>query len=257
MITQGELALLKEHPPIIIFDLDGVLLNSRAHLLAAMEALTDNTNRWNQVLASTTTGLEILRLVESGARARNLPTIQAMMQNLVELIPNRFIRFLFLVRYSRRVNKLEWNYSNFFPGVEETLRFLSNQGIILGAATNSYGYRIKKWLELKNLSEIVKFYTSRDDRKTLGSKPSPKPLYGLLVKMKRHYKWGKINLNRVSFVGDNITDILAAKRAKVKSIAVKSGHAYPEELAMMNPDFLLKNVNEIPDILPKLFPNVK
>lgn len=248
--------MAKEHPPIIMFDLDGVLLHSRAHLLAAMEALTDNTNHWNRVVASTTTGLEVLRLVESGARARNLPTIRAMMTNLVELIPSRLIRLIFLFRYSRRVNKLEWDYSRFFPGVEDTLRLLANKGIILGAATNSYGYRIKKWLELNNVSDIVQFYTSRDDRKTLGSKPSPRPLYGLLVKMKRHYNWGKINLNRVAFVGDNITDMIAAKGANVKSIGVKSGHAYPEELAMMKPDFILNDVNEIPKILPQLFPNM-
>ncbi len=74
--------------------------------------------------------------------------------------------------------------------------------------------------------------------------------------MKRHYNWGKINLNRVAFVGDNITDMIAAKTANVKSIGVKSGHAYPEELAMMKPDFILNDVNEIPKILPQLFPNM-
>ncbi|UYP48105.1 Phosphoglycolate phosphatase [Candidatus Lokiarchaeum ossiferum] len=248
--------MAKKHPPIIMFDLDGVLLNSRAHLLVAMQALTDSTNRWNHLVASTTTGLEVLRLVESGARARNYATIKAMMQNLVELIPSRISRILFLAKYNRTVNKIEWEYSHFFPGIGETLNKLAKKGIILGAATNSYGYRIKKWLELANLSHLIQFYTSRDDRKVLGSKPSPKPLFGLLVKMKRHYKWGRIDLNRVAFVGDNITDILAAKRARVKSIAVKSGHAYPEELSIMKPDFLLKDVNEIPSILNQLFPNM-
>ena len=53
------------------------------------------------------------------------------------------------------------------------------------------------------------------------------------------------------------TDILAAQRAKIKSIAVLSGHSIREELQFYNPDFIIPNITYIPKILPQLFPDDK
>ncbi|MHA1560974.1 MAG: HAD hydrolase-like protein [Promethearchaeota archaeon] len=58
---------------------------------------------------------------------------------------------------------------------------------------------------------------SRDARKTYGVKPSPGPLLALLVKIKKYYNYPKIDRSRVAFVGDLITDVQAAQRAKIKS----------------------------------------
>ena len=67
----------------------------------------------------------------------------------------------------------------------------------------------------------------------------------------------KIDRSRVAFVGDLIPDVQAAQRAKIKSIAVLSGHSIREELEFYNPDFIIPDINYIPKILHKLFPNDK
>lgn len=45
-------------------------------------------------------------------------------------------------------------------------------------------------------------------------------------------------------IGDSIYDIVAAKKAKVKSIAVLSGHYTRKRLKEKNPDFIIKSIND-------------
>ena len=46
-------------------------------------------------------------------------------------------------------------------------------------------------------------------------------------------------------MGDNASDVLTAKNAGVKSVAVLSGHSTEEELLEANPDFLIPSLEEI------------
>ncbi len=245
------------HPPILLFDVDGVLLDSRGHFLAAIDLMHDRFANWNYEILARTTSVDIIRRFESGALKRSIPSLNAMLKAFKDLIPNRFRRFLYIVRMARKINKYEWQFSDFFPGTEETLRKLQSKGIIMGAASNSDGDRITKWFKIKNVDDIFPLYISRDSRKTYGVKPSPGPILALLVKIKKYYNYPKIDRNRVAFVGDLVTDIQAAQRAKIKSIAVLSGHSVREELKFHNPDFIIQDVNHITQILPKIFPDDK
>ncbi|WP_457559697.1 HAD family hydrolase [Candidatus Harpocratesius sp.] len=246
--------MIDPHPPIIIFDLDGVLLNSQGHLLAAFEALRYPWIKWNQPLVSGITPLDIIRMFEKSAKARSLSSLRAMTSEFMQLIPGRIRRITFFIKFKRQMEKYDWKYNEFFPGTIEMIRNLSEKGILFGAASNSFGNRVEKWFEYKRLNDIIQCVVTRDDRKVLGVKPNPRVLLGLLVRMKQHYQIPRIDRNLVAFVGDNVSDIIAAKLAKVKSIGVLSGHASKTELEMMEPDFLLKSVIKIPTILNKLFP---
>jgi len=154
-----------------------------------------------------------------------------------------------------KIKKFDWLFSDFFPGTEKTLRILDSKGIKMGAASNSHGERISKWFKIKKVDDLFPLFISRDARKTYGVKPSPGPLLALLVKIKKYYNYPKIDRSRVAFVGDLITDVQAAQRAKIKSVAVLSGHSIREELEFYNPDFIIPNINYIPKILHKLFPD--
>ena len=245
------------HPPILLFDVDGVLLDSKGHFLAALESMRNRYANWNYEILARTTSVDIIRRFESGAKNRSIPSLIAMLKNFKDLIPNRFRRLVYITMMGRKIDKYDWQFSDFFPGTEVTLRNLQSKGIIMGAASNSNGDRIKKWFKLKNVADIFRLYISRDARKTYGVKPSPGPLLALLVKIKKYYNFPKIDRNRVAFVGDLITDIQAAQRAKIKSIAVLSGHSSRGELEFHNPDFIIPDINHIPQILPKLFPDDK
>ena len=79
-----------------------------------------------------------------------------------------------------------------------------------------------------------------------GVKPNPKILLYTLLKIKQNKEIkSKIDKSRVFFVGDNISDILTAKNAGVKSIAVLSGHSTREELEAVSPDFILPTLEDI------------
>ncbi len=248
---------MQTHPPILLFDVDGVLLDSRGHFLAALELMHDRYANWNYEILARTSAVDIIRLFESGAKKRSIPSLATILRNFKELIPSRFRRIIFFARMGRKLNKFDWLYSDFFPGTEETLRTLQSKGIIMGAASNSDGDRISKWFKLKNVEDIFQQYISRDDRKTYGVKPSAGPLLALLIKIKKQYNIKKIDRTRVAFVGDLVTDIQAAKRAKIKSIGVLSGHSIREELEIYDPDFIIPDITHIPKMLPKIFPDFK
>ncbi|MHA1794500.1 MAG: HAD family hydrolase [Promethearchaeota archaeon] len=238
----------------MLFDLDGVLLDSKGHLLAAFESLKYPWIKWNQSLINSISPLEIIRMFEKSAKARSIASFQSMTNEFMELIPNRIRRFTFFITFKRKMEKYDWQYNDFFPGTVDMIKKLSEKGILFGAASNSFGERVKKWIENKGLNQIIHCVVTRDERKTLGVKPNPAVLLGLLVKMKKYYHLSRIDRSQVVFVGDNVSDILAAKLAKVKSIGVLSGHASKTELEMLQPDFLLNSVLELPKIFPSLFP---
>ena len=52
-------------------------------------------------------------------------------------------------------------------------------------------------------------------------------------------------------VGDSIYDIIAGRKAKVKTIAVLTGHYSKNKLKKHHPDFILKSVNNLPSLLRK------
>lgn len=243
------------HPPILLFDVDGVLLDSRGHFLAALDSMHDRFTNWNYEILARTTSVDIIRMFESGAKKRSIPSLATMLKNFKDLIPNRFRRLVYIAMMGRKIDKYDWQFSDFFPGTEKTLRSLRSKGIILGAASNSHRDRILKWFKLKNVDDLFPLFISRDVRKTYGVKPSPVPLLALLVKIKKYYNYPKIDRTRVAFVGDLITDVQAAQRAKIKSIAVLSGHSARGELEFHNPDYIIPDINSIPQILPKLFPD--
>ena len=243
------------HPPILLFDVDGVLLDSRGHFLAALDLMHDRLMNWNYEILARTSSVDIIRRFESGAKKRSIPSLNAIFLNFKDLIPNRFRRLVYIAKMGKKIEKYDWQFSDFFPGTEETLRNLHSKGVLLGAASNSDGERISKWFKLKNVDDLFPLYISRDERKTYGVKPSPGPLLALLVKIKKYYNFPKIDRNRVAFVGDLITDIQAAQRAKIKSIGVLSGHSIREELEIYHPDFIIPDITYIPKILEKIFPD--
>jgi phosphoglycolate phosphatase-like HAD superfamily hydrolase len=245
------------HSPIIIFDIDGVILSSKGHYLLALKLMRDQRHRWNTELLKNFQPVDIIRLLEAGAKKRSITSAKTLYRNFMTLIPSRFRRWMFLARIGREVDEFDWKYNDFFPNTIKTLRYLQNQGIHIGFASNSDGERLKRWFQRKRIEDIAQFYVSRDDRKKFGVKPNPGPLLAVLLKIKKHYNIGKIDRTQVAFVGDLATDIIAGKQARIKTIAVLSGHSSKTELESYSPDFILENINQIPENLDRIFPSLK
>lgn len=243
------------HPPILLFDMDGVLLNSRGHFLAMLELVRDPKINWNYDLLAHYKSVDIIRLFEQGAKQSTYQSLKTIYTNFEKLIPNRLRRWLYLAKVPKKMAKYEFSHNDFFPGVVETLRKLHDQGYLLGAASNSSSDRINSWFKLKNISDLFPCTVTRDDRKTLGVKPMPNPILGLLLRIKNYHHLGPIDRSRVLFTGDLATDILSGKLAGVKTAGVLTGHSTELELELNEPDFLIPSINFLPKILKRAFPD--
>jgi len=52
-------------------------------------------------------------------------------------------------------------------------------------------------------------------------------------------------------VGDSVYDMIAAKKAKAISIAVLSGQSTKKQLQKLKPDFIIKKITELPEVIKK------
>lgn len=57
------------------------------------------------------------------------------------------------------------------------------------------------------------------------------------------------HLDAKFMVGDSIYDIIAAKKAKIKAISVLTGLAKKKELLRYKPDYIIKSIKNLPEVL--------
>lgn len=123
-------------------------------------------------------------------------------------------------------------------GIIETLKVLKNN-FTLAIVSNCSNKNIKAILKgakipLNLFSTIIGY----DEVKN--SKPSP----DMILKAER-----KLKTKAVYMVGDSPYDLIAGKRAKIKSIAVLTGHYSKTLLEKENPYVILKSVNELSEFI--------
>lgn len=130
-----------------------------------------------------------------------------------------------------------------FPGVTKTLEKLRLRGLKLGIVTNGSQYLLKK-----RFNPYLRFFDVLVDSKSIGyRKPSPLPLFYAIKKL-------AVSVNEVIFVGDTLTDLLAAKQAGIKVILVKTGvFGLPPMVEVNYPPYAIISVvgDELIDLMPE------
>jgi putative hydrolase of the HAD superfamily len=99
-----------------------------------------------------------------------------------------------------------------FPGVLSTLSSLKDRNLLLGIVSNGSPRLLKK-----RFGPYLDLFDVLIESKSIGvSKPSPIPLY---------YACSRLNIktNEAIFVGDTLVDLLAAKKADMRVILVRTG----------------------------------
>lgn len=237
------------HPLIVMYDFDGVIINSDGANFAAYCLMKDPDFKWNKEVLKKTHPIDLIRRFEmSDSHEGSIKTGIKMYQNFEDLLPARLKRIKFMIKMGLSVRKMEHLKSDFILGVTETMKTLHEAGIIQGICTNSEGQRLPKWLKKKECEDYISEFTSRNDRQEYGIKPGPRAILNLVNKLKKKHRLGPIDRNRVYFCGDNPSDIWAGQNARVKTIAVLSGHSRYEELSHMGADHVLDSINQIIEI---------
>lgn len=194
---------------IIIFDLDGTLLNTIGDLADAVDYvmrsrnLPEHTNaEYRQMV-----GGGIKRLVE-----RALPKELAQNEQYVEECVAQFRRY-----YVDNIDR----YTIPYEGITELLHKLQNDGVMLAVASNKFQHGTER-LVAKFFGDI-EFVAIEGNREGAPLKPDPKIIHNILRK-------AGVEHSDAVMVGDSGIDIRTAAAAGIDSIGVSWGFRFAEEL---------------------------
>lgn len=147
-------------------------------------------------------------------------------------------RLPFVIHNVRRAMRRDVDQVVLFPDVVELIHDLHKQDLEIYILSRNLPETIQGALERYELAGKTQIL--RRKKRYFGSKTIA--LVALL--RNRHY-----NRKQIWMIGDEIRDILAAKRARVNSVAVTWGLQDVSILKRYNPDYLVKDVAELRRVL--------
>ena len=215
---------------LLIFDLDGTLINSIPDLALAI----------NKMLDSIKVGpipMEIVKsFIGNGANTLVFRSLYHTHQGNVskELFEIAFPRFM----DSYKANPCEKTL--LYPGVKETLQHLKDGGYKMVICTNKPIDFVEPILEKL---DIKKYFDNWIGENSLDEKkPSGVPLLHLA-------KEANIPIDNCLMIGDSKNDILSASNAKMESVGLSYGYNYDEDITKYNPTVVLNEFTNLKKIL--------
>lgn len=127
-----------------------------------------------------------------------------------------------------------------YPGVEETLRELRNRDIKIGLVTNNGRAGTNLTLNRFRLKALFDAVVTRDDCKEM--KPDAAPVRQVLAELNSRAE-------EAILVGDGVMDIIAAKAAGLRSVAVATGPSGIDRLLQTEPDYVLGSINDLQKLI--------
>jgi len=232
------------HPPILLFDLDGVIITQKALEYAALVHSRNTFYRWKNL--EDLRLIDFARLFEESDSKNRVKALFRVYKAYAPYVPSRWRRILFFIRFRRFYPRYE-KYESIDPELQKILPILKSSKFILGIVSNTSKERLEGFKSNLRLDDYFSVFISRDD--TPYRKPHPYPIYLALKKIKSEHGV-RIDKSRIYFIGDLPSDILTAQNADVKSIAILTGHGREKDLEALRPTFILKNMSKLVDLEP-------
>ena len=209
---------------IVIFDLDGTLLNTIGDLAASVDYVMRSRNLPEHTDAEyrQMVGGGIKRLVE-----RALPEALAANESYVDECVTQFRRY-----YVDNIDRHTVPYE----GMCELLRDLQRAGVKLAVASNKFQHGTDR-LVSKFFGDID-FVAVEGNREGAPLKPDPQIVTGILSR-------AGIAPERAVMIGDSGIDIRTAQAAGIDSIGVAWGFRFAEELYEAGAERVLSDVEEL------------
>ncbi|HMI95497.1 MAG TPA: phosphoglycolate phosphatase [Micropepsaceae bacterium] len=218
-------------PLVIIFDLDGTLVDTAPDLLGAL----------NWVLVAEghepVVPKDLRHIVGHGAKAM---FEHALLRTGAPVGPERLASLTnrFLAYYRANIAK----GSRPFPGVPETLDLLAAGGAGLGVCTNKAQDLTE--LLLSELKLTRHFPAIFGGGRTPYSKPDPRPVLDVVTALNGRRE-------RAVLVGDSQIDVSAARAAGIPVIVMSYGYT-PVPVAELGADVVVDNFADLPGIISGL-----
>ena len=214
-------------PALVLFDVDGTLVRRAGphHRLALIAAVRSVTG-----LETTTDHVPVHGMLDPEIVTRMLRNAGASSASIRRAMPD-IVRRAQQV-YIRGVPDLRRKTC---PGVRSLLRRLERQGVLLGLVTGNLTRIGWKKLECAGLKPHFRFGAFGEMARDRAG------LVRLAIRRARAKGWiGR--QTAVSLVGDAPSDILAAQRNGIRSVAVHTGISTRDELLAYAPDILLEDL---------------
>ncbi|MEH6563878.1 MAG: phosphoglycolate phosphatase [Halopseudomonas sp.] len=215
-----------ELPQLVMFDLDGTLMDSVPDLAAAVDQMLAARGR-------APAGIERVRnWVGNGAAVLVRRALAGDLQHEgvgdaeAEQALADFLRC-----YSGAHERTE-----LYPGAAELLSALRTEGVKLALVTNKPERFLPGLLAEKGLAGSFDWLVGGD---TLAvQKPDPAALHWVLQQ-------AGVTAAQALFVGDSCNDVRAAKAAGVPVVAVTYGYNHGQPIAVENPDLLVDSLDAL------------
>lgn len=204
------------NPPGILFDLDGTILDSESKALGVAESVLP------RFLGRPLNDKEKLSL-------RGVPWVDI----FTNWFPGKEIEIyeLCLKEWDRMETKI-----SVYEGIFEVIQRIHSMGLKVGVVSSKVRKYIEQDLLQFSLLDLMSVIVGSDETKM--HKPHPEPL----VEASRRLK---LKPGELVYVGDQPTDIMAAKSAGMKSAGTLWGEGDFEVLKAASPDFMLENPQDI------------
>jgi phosphoglycolate phosphatase len=199
---------------VIIFDFDGTLADT-------IDILLSISNRLSVQFGFKSATKEEL------AQLSNLTSWQLLRYSGISIF-----KFPLLIRKLKAELRSEIPNIQLFPGIKEVLLELKNSGFQLGIITSNSRENVLASIQNNGLQDTFDFIYSGTT-------------FGKHKVINRWLKQQNINPAKVIYVGDEIRDIEAARKTRIKVIAVCWGFNSRSALAAHNPDFLIESPQEL------------
>jgi phosphoglycolate phosphatase len=180
---------------IIIFDLDGVLINSKQNMISSWSLVKKKFN--------------IKKSFKEYFIHLGLP-FQKILEKLNIVNNKKKIEYLYKKNSLKNINKIK-----LYPGVKKVLKFLHKKNYILGIVTSKDHERTNKILKNHKIFNFFTFISC--PTKSIRGKPYPDQIL-------KNISLFNIKKNNIFYVGDTQVDSTAANLAKIKFIFAKYGY---------------------------------
>ena len=213
-------------PRLVMFDLDGTLMDSVPDLAAAVDKML-------MLLGRKPAGIARVRdWVGNGSRVLVRRALAGGLdhEGVADELADEALA-LFMQAYAGG-----HELTTVYPGVRECLDWLREREVKLAIITNKPAQFIEPLLEEKRLAGYFEWLVGGD---TLPQqKPDPAALFWVMDK-------ADVAQDESLFVGDSRNDVRAAKAAAVPCVALTYGYNHGEPIADEQPSLVLDNLREL------------
>jgi phosphoglycolate phosphatase len=220
--------------PIIVFDLDGTLVDTAPDLIATLNVVLTKEGLppvpYDQARILIGGGAKLMLARGLAAEGRDPSPAQ---------LDKLFVDFINY--YSAHIA----DHSRPFPGMEQALDRLTHDGFKVAVCTNKLEGLSRKLLDALRLTPKFAFICGQD---TFGA-PKPNP-----DTFRKTVAAASGSMDDAIMVGDSETDVLTARAAGIPVIGVDFGYT-PRPIAEFRPDRVIGRFNELPDAVASIRQN--